>query len=70
MSEDVTWVHMILLLLKTSGTGLSVENKIVHKLLSQPHKHLRHGRLKKPQGSNHRLTAPLNPSNIPVSNTV
>ena len=46
--------------------------KLFFKLLSQPHKHLLHGKLKKSttRGSNQRLTAPLNPSSVPVSNTV
>ena len=62
--------NKLLLLLKPTATGQSGENKIAYKLLSQPHKHLCHRKLKNTtQGSNQRLIAPLNPSNAPVSNT-
>ena len=61
----------LFIIIKTSSTGPSGKNKIVHKLLSQPHKHLTTENWRAPtQGSNQRLTAPLNPSSIPVSNTV
>ena len=61
---------IIIIIIKTSRTGPSVKNKIVYKF-SQPHKHLRHGNLKNTtQGSNQRLTAPLNPFNVPVLNGV
>ena len=53
---------------KTSSTGPSGKNKIVYKFISQPQQHLRQGKLKNTtQGSNQRLTAPLNPFNVPVS---
>ena len=48
-----------------------MENKIINKLSLQLHKHLRHKKIKDtPQVSNQRLTAPWNPPNVPVSNTV
>ena len=61
----------ISIIIETISTGPSGKNKIVYKLLTQPHNHLRHGNTEKEnQGSNQRLTAPLNPSNVPLSNTV
>ena len=54
------------IIIKTSSTGQSGKNKVVYKLLSQPHKHLRHGKLKKTQI---RKTT-LNPSSVPVSTQV
>ena len=63
---NITWRHIIII--KTSSTGSSGKNKIVYKLLLQPHKHQLHGKLKNTtQGTNQRLTSPLNPSNVPVS---
>ena len=38
-----------IIIIKTSSTGPSEKNKVVNKLLSQPHKNLRHGKLKKAQ---------------------
>ena len=35
-------VIIIIIIIKTSSTGPSGENKVVYKLLSLPHKHLRH----------------------------
>ena len=53
------------------NTATSGKKHIVYELLSQPHNHLRHGKLKNTtHKSNQRLTAPLNPSNVLVSNTV
>ena len=61
-------------IMKTSSTDPSGKNKIVYELLSQPHRqrcrgclwgfpHLCRGKLKKTtQGSNPRLTAPINPT--------
>ena len=47
-----------------------MEKKVIHKLLTQLHTRLRHGKIEKyTQGGNQRLTAPLNPSNVPVPNT-
>ena len=65
-------IIIVIIIIKTSSKGPSGKNTIVYKLLSQPHKHLSHGKLKKSttQGSNQRLTAPLNPSNVLVPNTV
>ena len=40
-------VIIIIIIIKTSSTGPIGKNKIVHKLLTQPHKHLRHGKTKK-----------------------
>ena len=40
---------IIIIIIKTSSTGPSEINKVVYKLLSQPHKHLRQGKLKKTQ---------------------
>ena len=37
---------IIIVIIKTSRTGRGGKTKIVYKLLSQPHKHLRHGKLK------------------------
>ena len=59
-----------IIIIQTSSACPSGKKKIVNKLLSQPHKHLRHGKLKKNQERNQRLTAPLNPSNVLVSNTM
>ena len=39
---------IFIIIIKTSSTGSSGENKVVYKFLSQPHKHLRHRKLKKP----------------------
>ena len=40
-----------IIIIKTSSTGPGGKNKIVYKLLSQPHKHaLGHGKLKKKLG--------------------
>ena len=66
------------LLSRTLGKG--GKNKVVYALLSQPHKHLRHGKQRcTTQGSNQRLVGPLNLPRIrcqtsgakhPVSNTL
>ena len=46
-----------IIIIKASCTGSSEKNKIVYKFLSQPHKHLRHRKLKNQiQGSNQQLT--------------
>ena len=56
----VPWWLIIIIIIKTSSTGPSRKNKIVYKLLTQPHKHLRHGKTEKQaKGSNQRLTAPF-----------
>ena len=58
-----------LIIIKTSSTGPNWKNKFFNKLLRQPHKHLHHRKTKKQtQGSNQRLTAPLNQTKVPVSN--
>ena len=58
---DFQKTFIIIIIVKTSCTGPSGNNKIVYKLLSQSHKHLRHGKLKNTtQGSNQGLTALLN----------
>ena len=44
--------------------------KFVYKLLTKPHKHLHHRKQKNKLEKNKRLTAPLNTSKVPVSNTV
>ena len=36
----------IIIIIKTSSTGQRVKNKIVYKLLTQPHKHLHHEKQK------------------------
>ena len=74
---QLTWKKNIIII-KTSSTGQSWKNKVVYKLLSQPHKHLPDATPQAParrkteentiQESNHRLTTPLNPSSVPVSN--
>ena len=52
----------VIIIIKTSSTGPSWKNKIVYKLLTQPHKHLRHGKTEKQtQERIQRLTAPLKP---------
>ena len=43
-SEPV--IIIIIIIIKTSSTGPIGKNKIVYKLLTQPHKRLRHERLK------------------------
>ena len=61
--------YKIIIIFKTNNTGPSGKNKIVHKLLSQPHKDLRQEKMNKHDlRSYQRLTAPLNSSNVPVSN--
>ena len=55
-----------MIIIKTSRTGPSVKNKVIYKLLSQPHKHLLHEKRKR----NQQLNSPLNPSSVPLSNTV
>ena len=40
---------IIIIIIKTSSTGPSRKNHVVYKLLSQPQKHLRNGKLKKTQ---------------------
>ena len=40
---------IIIIIFKSGRTGPSVKNKVVYKLLSQPHKHQCHGKLKKAQ---------------------
>ena len=39
-------IIIIIIIIKTSSTGPSGKNKTVYKLLTQPHKHLRHGKFK------------------------
>ena len=65
-------LESIIIIIKTSSTGPSDnKNKIVYKSITQPHKHLRHGKIEtRTHGNNQRLTALLNPSNVPVSNSV
>ena len=43
------YVHMLIVIIKTISTSPSWKNKVVYKLLSQPVKHMRHGKLKKTQ---------------------
>ena len=40
---------VIIIIIETSSTDPSWKNKVDYKLLSQPHKHLRHGKLTKTQ---------------------
>ena len=40
---------IIIIIIKTSSTSPSGKNKVVYKLLSQRHKHLRHGKREKIQ---------------------
>ena len=57
------------IIIKTSSTAPSEKNIFFYNLLLQPHKYMRHGKLKNTAlGRNERLTALLNPSNCPVSN--
>ena len=70
-SNILLYSIIIIIIIKTSSTDPSGKNKIVYKLLTQPHKHLRHGKTEKQtQESSQRLTALLNPSNVSESNTV
>ena len=51
---------IINIIIKTGSTGPSGKNKIVHKLLMQPHKDLHHRKTEKQtQESNQWLTTPL-----------
>ena len=60
-----------IIIVKTSTTGQSGKNKIVHQMLSQPQAPAaRKTEENTTQGSNQRLTAPLNPSSVPMSNTM
>ena len=43
----IIFIIIIIIIIKTSSTGPSGKNKIAYKLLSQPHHHLRHVKLKK-----------------------
>ena len=43
----IALICLISVIINTSSTGPSEKNKVVYKLLSQTHKHLRHGKLKK-----------------------
>ena len=63
---------MLINIMKTNSKGASGKNRIVYKLRSQPHKHQRHGKVKKStaQRSNQQFTASLNPSSVPVPKTV
>ena len=38
--------YFLIIIIKTSSTGPPGKNKIVYKLLTQPHKQLQHGKLK------------------------
>ena len=63
--------NAIIIIIKPEAQAQVGKIKNVSKLLSKPHKHLRPGNQKNTtHGSNRRLTAPLNPSNVQVSNTV
>ena len=46
---DAIQMRSIIIINKTSNTSPSGEDKVVCNLLSQPHKHLHHGKLKKTQ---------------------
>ena len=63
-------IIIIIIIIKTSNIGPSGKrkNKIIYKLLSQPHNFTRATKTKKNSEKQltNRLTAPLNPSNIPV----
>ena len=48
-SDGIDFIIIIIIIIKTSSAGPSLKNKDVYKLLSQPHKHLRHVILKKTQ---------------------
>ena len=62
---------ILLLLLKPAAQAQAWKTEIVYRLFSQPHKHMRHGKQENvTKASNQRLTAPLNPSNVPASNTL
>ena len=68
----ISKIMFIIIINKTSSTGPSGKEKVVYKLLSQPHKNLRHGKLKKPQlwEVTNGLTQPVNSSSVLVSDTV
>ena len=42
VKSEAIAIIIIIIIIKTSRTGPSWENKIVYKLLTKPHKHLRH----------------------------
>ena len=67
-----TAIIIIIIIIIKSMCIFTCAKKNVYKLLSQLIKHLRNEKLKKntAQGSNQRLTEPLNPSNVPVSSTM
>ena len=48
-SRSYNRFYFIIIIIKTSSTGSIWENKIVYKLPLQPHKQLRHWKLKKTQ---------------------
>ena len=60
------------IIIKTSSPGQSRKDKIVYKLPSQSHRHLRYEKFEKniTLGTNQRLTALLNPLNVSAWNTV
>ena len=49
MSWQNVRVIIIIIIIKTSSTGQGGKTKLLYKLLSQPHKHLRHEKQKKTQ---------------------
>ena len=62
-------IIIFVIMIMTTSSFSSGKNKTVYKMLSQLHKHLGGRKLKK-NSANQRLTAPWNPSNVPVSNMV
>ena len=49
LTKIIIIIIIAIIIIKTSSTGPSEKNKTVYKLFSQPHKLLRHGKLKKTQ---------------------
>ena len=54
------WI-IIIIVIKTSSTGPSGKNNVVYKLMSQPHKHLRHGKWKRNSGKQPTIDCTLEP---------
>ena len=68
--SEQLWPWLDLSIFKTSSSVPSLKNKDFYKLLSQPHKYLCHKKRKHNSRKLPTVDAPLNPSSIPVPNTV
>ena len=63
-------IIIIIIIIKTSSTGPSRKTKLFINCFRSPTSTCSMGKENATQGSNQRLTAPLNPSSVPVSYTV